>query len=120
VLGAALLIPLIVNYSSVSAYEIPMMYLVNMHSRYVKIIYMTVLLSAIVTTAVGNGYAFVLWLGGKVNVKIVYVKIFAALLAVGMSSFGFSSFVGKIYPLFALIGVLQIVRILWFFAREKL
>jgi uncharacterized membrane protein YkvI len=119
-LGAALLIPLIVNYNSVSAYEIPMMYLVNMYSRHVKAVYMTVLLSAIVTTAVGNGYAFVLWLGGKVNVKKIYIKIFVTVLAVGMSSFGFSSFVGRIYPLFGFIGVLQIVRIIWFFARASI
>lgn len=118
-LGAALSIPLIFNFNMTGDMEIPMLYIVNNYGSIIKSLYLFVLLSAIVTTAVGNGYAFIMWLSGKIKVKPVYINIFTVGLAMCLSSVGFSSFVSKIYPAFSAVGIVQLLFILIYILKRK-
>ncbi|MDR3091229.1 MAG: hypothetical protein LBU36_03380 [Clostridiales bacterium] len=91
--------------------QIPMLYAARGGLR---AFYAAVLVAAIITTAVGNFYAFVTWAAESVAApkrrkkaaKIV-IAAFFAVLGARLSSFGFSSFVTKVYPVFAVTGLAQ-------------
>ncbi|GHU55581.1 transporter [Clostridia bacterium] len=99
--------------------QIPMLYIAASH-KFTYMFYIITLFLAVMTTAVGSGYAFIHWISNKIAVKnsnnrsvlLWYVQCaFVTLVALRLSLFGFSAFVSKVYPAFGLLGVLQIVCI---------
>ena len=96
-----------------------MLAIVMRYAKVLQYIYIVVLLSAMFTTAVANGYGIL----SKLKLKDTrYGKIKLALFilaAVIFSQIGFSNMVGKIYPIFGYIGVFEVILILVYFVKMK-
>ncbi len=92
--------------------EIPMLYIANKFGGIYKYLYSITILIAIFTTAISEGYSF-LENVSKNNKKIYKcLNIIMCILAVPISLLGFANLVNIVYPIFGLIGMLQIVYIL--------
>jgi len=93
--------------------EIPMFYLTeNLDSR-LNILYSLAILSAMLTTAIINGFGLVVRLGSLVKIKqntLVTVIIF---LALPVSFLGFGNLISYFYPIFGYVGVVIIFAILY-------
>lgn len=110
-LGLCLSIPLFIHFDSVNSLEMPMLYIVNQYGQFIRWFYIFILISAIITTALGNGFAFVEWIKTKTTLKAPLIKLFTVLFAMGISGYGFSGLVANVYPLFGFFGILQILCI---------
>ncbi len=118
-IGIILGFVILVHYKDLQGIEIPMLAIVMRYAKVVQYIYIIVLISAMFTTAVANGYGILSRLninkakGGKVKLAIFISS------AVIFSQIGFSNMVGKVYPIFGYIGVFQIILIMLYFAKIK-
>jgi uncharacterized membrane protein YkvI len=118
-IGIILGLVILVHYKDIQGIEIPMLAIVMRYAKVVQYIYIIVLISAMFTTAVANGYGILSKLkinkskGGKIKLAIF---IFTAVI---FSQIGFSNMVGKIYPIFGYIGIFQIILILVYFVKLK-
>lgn len=110
-LGVCIGAVMYLNYSQISALEIPMLAVVWDYGKLVKSIYLFVLISAIFTTAVGDGYGAIKWLEEKCGGKAFVIKVMFILMGGLFSMIGFSGFVEKIYPLFGYLGLIEILFI---------
>jgi uncharacterized membrane protein YkvI len=119
VLGICMAAPLLNDLEFVKEFEIPFLALVNKYNSAVEYIYLTVLLCSIFTTAVGNAFAFVSFVRERTGFDPLLIK--AALCAVGFfaSNIGFSVFVGKIYPIFGIVGLLEIIVVAFAYFRLR-
>ena len=73
-------------------------------------VYMTVFIAAVFTTAVCNGVAAVAFAVEKIHINRRKAVALLIVLAAMFSAISFSDFVSKIYPLFGLAGVLQMLN----------
>ena len=93
--------------------EIPMLYVANKFGKPYKILYSLIILIAIFTTAVSEGYNFLANVS-KNNKKIYKItNIIMCTLGIPISLLGFANLVNVIYPIFGIIGMLQIIAILY-------
>lgn len=92
--------------------EIPMLYIANKFGGIYKYLYSITILIAIFTTAISEGYSFLE--NVSKNNKKVYktVNIIMCTLAVPISLIGFANLVNIVYPIFGIIGMIQIIIIL--------
>lgn len=76
-----------------------------------KYLYGIIILGAIVTTAVSDAYSF---LNNVTKTKNKYKKINAiiCLASIPFSLFGFSTLVNNLYPIFGILGIIQLILIL--------
>lgn len=110
-LGVAVGIALFYAPEDFSNVDIPLLNIVTGYGTYFRSVYIFMLLAAIFTTAVGNGFGALAWLKEKLKRYHIPNKIliFAFICASAcLSSVGFSDFVGKIYPLFGYLGLIEI------------
>ncbi|QUI20943.1 hypothetical protein HZI73_00915 [Vallitalea pronyensis] len=118
-IGIILGFVILVHYKDIQGIEIPMLAIVMRYAKVVQYIYIIVLISAMFTTAVANGYGILSKLkinktkGGKVKLA-VFIGV-----AVLFSQIGFSNMVGKVYPIFGYIGVFEIILIMLYFIKIK-
>lgn len=103
---------LFMHYENVKNLEIPMLAIIDKYSIQIKYIYIFMLLAAIFTTAIGNGFGAICWIQTKLNWNGYIIKLLFLMLAGVVSFIGFSGFVGKLYPLFGIIGIIEILFIL--------
>ena len=122
-LGILFALPLLLNFNFLSRFEIPLLALAHNHGNIIEYLYITLLFSAIYTTAAANGYSVVEWLRRKTTPifpNTLYSKITCSLvitfLGTLLAHIGFSSLVSNIFPLFGYIGFFEIAVILIFFA----
>lgn len=99
ILGLASLI----NYDTMKGMEIPIFALLD-HDRLQNILCCLVLLGAMLTTAVSDGYICIRYLQERGIVKQAAIFTVAG-LGCGIGSLGFSSLVGKVYPFFGILGL---------------
>ena len=93
--------------------EIPMLYIADKFGGIYKYLYSIIILIAIFTTAISEGYSF-LENVSKNNRKVYKtLNIIMCILAVPISLLGFANLVNVIYPIFGLIGMIQIISILF-------
>lgn len=118
ILGLCMSLPLFSNYISLKNTEIPMLDIVDKYGNLLKYIYLIILLSAVFTTAVGNGFAVIQWLGERLKIKSFYIKFFVCIIAMIISRAGFSNFVGKVYPMFGYIGLIEMSLIVIVFFKN--
>ncbi len=118
-LGLCLALPL---FSSLYAYrfEIPLLPIVTTYPFALHTIYLVVLTMAIYTTALANGFAFIRILCRTWPLPEIVVKALVTLGAIALSQIGFSTFVGRVYPLFGLFGLLQMGAIMFRNPQKKL
>lgn len=97
-----------IYYPNILAYELPNLKLASLLGSFQSVFYGIVVVTAIITTAVSSGYAFLEMREKNYNIK----SFFMSFIAVLVSKIGFSELVNKAFPLFGYLGVLQIFCII--------
>ncbi len=113
-LAFCIALPLYANYAFIYKFEIPLLKIVEKYGLSLEYFYLIILLCAIFTTATANGFAFIEWLCSKVKIKKNLLIVITSLLAALIAHLGFSNFVGKVYPAFGILGLIQVLLILVF------
>lgn len=115
VIGLFLGLATLINYGDIQGLEIPMLAIVMHYMPIIQYIYIFVLLSAMFTTAIANGYGFITRMSSLLHMsRKMFIIIFVS-IAIVFSQFGFSNMVGKIYPFFGYLGIFEIVLIFLYF-----
>lgn len=101
------------NMEGLENVEIPLVYIANQFGNIYSIIYSIVVVSAIYTTMISAGYGF---LNNCTKTKKGYklLAIIICISAVFISNFSFAKLVNLTYPVFGLLGLIQ----LWFILRK--
>jgi uncharacterized membrane protein YkvI len=119
ILGFFMAMATLIHYGKIQGLEIPMLAIVLQYSPLIQNIYLFVLMAAMFTTAVANGYGFISRISviAKVSQKtcIVIFTLFSMVIA----QVGFSNMVAKVYPIFGYIGIFEVVMILLYFIHYK-
>lgn len=91
--------------------ELPLIYIVNQFGNIYKYIYGVVIVSAIYTSAIAAGYGFV---ENCSKDKKAHKKncILLCISAIPISNIGFSYLVNALYPVFGILGLIQLIYIL--------
>ncbi len=100
--------------SQINNVEMPLVFVAGKLGKIYKYIYGLVILSAIFTSAISSGYAF-LENTTKTRKQYKVVCFILCITSIFVSKFGFSSLVNTMYPIFGYLGLLQIIYI--FFKR---
>lgn len=111
-IGVFMLVAINTNIDILSDEALPILRLIS-DTAYIKIIYMGVLMIAIYTTAIGNGFALIDNFVHNFN-SIFLKRVFIFFVVVGgylLSKIGFSSIVDNIYPIFGYLGFFQVLVI---------
>lgn len=92
------------NIEELSGVEVPLMYIAKKIHSNLYWVSVVVLLSAMLTTALSFGFAFAQGVSGKFGVSFDRTLLLL-LIGIPFTSFGFSTLIGVIYPLFGIIGI---------------
>lgn len=114
-LGVCFALPLLINFDFLAGLELPMLGLAQSYGKGIEYFYIFLLLAAIFTTAVSNGFAVIEWLSRRLKVNKLLIKIMVTVSGIVVAHIGFSVFVGKAYPVFGYVGLFEIVVIILFF-----
>lgn len=91
--------------------ELPLIYIVSKYGIGYRYIYGIVIVSAIYTSAIAAGYGFVENCSkSKKSYKIICA--FICISAIPISKVGFSYLVNLLYPVFGLLGLVQVVYVI--------
>ena len=111
--AAAIFLTLYVNADSIKHLEIPMIMVVRNISPGVRIIYATVLLAEIYTSAVGDLYGFAARICNLNAKSTTFVVLACSCLAFLASLTGFSNLVKYLYPTVGYCGVLTLICLIY-------
>ncbi|HHU91025.1 MAG TPA: hypothetical protein GXZ22_08235 [Clostridiaceae bacterium] len=111
--AAAIFLTLYVNADSIKHLEIPMIMVVRNISPEVRIIYATVLLAEIYTSAVGDLYGFAARICNLNAKSTTFVVLACSCLAFLASLTGFSNLVKYLYPTVGYCGVLTLICLIY-------
>lgn len=118
-IGIFLILSLIQNYEIIKLKDLPILYILK-EERLIKFIYSLVILMAIYTTAIANGFALENIFLEKFNTKKINIRFLIVLLGLFASFIGFSNMVEKIYPIFGYLGLFQLIVIFIMFYLKKI
>lgn len=96
----------------VGTIEIPMVYISSTIGNFFKYLYGIVIVFAIYTTMISAGYGF-LQNCTKTEKSYKKILIFMCISALFISRFSFSGLVNLTYPVFGVLGALQLVKLFW-------
>lgn len=108
---ALIILCIISQIKEIELIEIPLLYVTNGYGEMYKYIYSFVLIIAIVTSAISAGYGF-LENVTKSKEKYLISAFLICVFSIFISNFGFSNLVNILYPLFGILGLIQIFFIL--------
>ncbi len=112
ILGSCLLLPIINSVDLINNISLPILALIK-NINLLNYIYLIVLLLAIISTLISSLYSFTNTLEQKLDLSSKYItKIIIALLALLFSNISFTIFVSVVYPIFGILGLIQIYYIL--------
>lgn len=117
-LGVTMLVPIISNIDAVVGIELPMQFIIGTYSEGLSNAYFVILIMAIFTTATANGLGVANYIVDK-NVDYVIASGFVVVLGYVISKLGFMYIVSYVYPMFAIIGIVQICFMLSLAMRRK-
>lgn len=100
-----------IYYEQIRNLEIPMLAVIWNYGKMVQGCYLFLLISAIFTTAIGNGYGAIKWLEEKTGGGGIALRLGFISLGGMFSIVGFSGFVERIYPLFGYLGLIELLFI---------
>ncbi len=112
VLGIFLLYPMTLSSDIINKATLPILTLIN--NKCISYIYTLVLLIAIFSTLLSSILSFTKTIETKFCLKNKRYKLLVILFAIMLSNLGFGVFVSTLYPLFGILGIIQIVYILKF------
>ncbi len=107
---------LILNVSEIENIEIPIVFIANKFGIIYKYLYGLVILIAIFTTAISEGYSFLENVAKSKKQYFIY-SILICFLSIAFSNIGFGKLLDLLYPLLGYLGLLQI-GVLCFSHRE--
>lgn len=123
--GLVLGILVLFNYLALSKYlpnildyEVPMLFIAGNISLTTKFLYTTVLWVGILTTALANTYGFAQRFANLTKLNYKLSLIICLILALPLSVLDFSVLVGKIYPLFGILGVVIMIALTYKATKE--
>lgn len=99
-----------IYYPNILAFELPNVKLASLLGKWQEIFYCLVIVTAIITTAVSCGYAFLEMRKEHYELKAILICVLAVLL----SKIGFSEMVNTLFPIFGYLGIFQIICMLIF------
>lgn len=103
-----------IYYPDILAYELPNVKLASLLGKWQEIFYCLVIVTAILTTAVSCGYAFLEMKKEHYNFKAILICVLAILL----SKIGFSEMVNTLFPIFGYLGIFQIICMIIFGVKK--
>lgn len=94
-------------------YEVPMLYVAGQISITAKHIYTIVLWLGILTTAIANAYGFAQRFASFTGIGYGACLLLCMTLALPVSMQSFSTLVGKVYPVFGILGIIIMAALFW-------
>ncbi len=106
----------LIYHEQVQKVEIPMLKILSYYPELLKYIYIVLLLLAMYTTAIANGYG-VIENVGKV-IKLEKKKMIVIMSCIGLTSIkiGFANIVAYIFPMFGMIGCFEILMLMVYYS----
>jgi uncharacterized membrane protein YkvI len=111
-LGLCMVFPLYVYYTKINQIEIPLLYVTKEFGLFMEYFYFVLLLCAIFSTAISSAFALSRWLNDRAGAPLTPIRVILVIAGCLTAHIGFSQFVGRVYPIFSLVGFLQIILIL--------
>lgn len=111
-IGLSLALTLNAHKPLIESYDIPIYALAGMYSPFFEIIFLVVFVTSVFTCAATNGYAFVQWFSLRFRLNRTVFAFFATILACIGAYAGFSNFINVIYPIFGVVGFMELVLIM--------
>jgi len=115
----------VINYFSlykflptVTHYQVPMLYVAGQVNLTAKHLYTVVLWLGIITTAIANAYGFAQRFSKFTGLSYRICLLLCMTMALPISMQSFSSLVGKVYPIFGILGVSIIAALLYRATKE--
>lgn len=93
--------------------EVPMLYITSKLSNTIQIIYITVVITAIYTTAIGNLFGFIARITDISNPNAKFVIVCTSLVSLFASQIGFTNLVKYFYPLIGYSGFVFLFHLLF-------
>ncbi len=118
-IGLCLALTLDVHKELISFYEIPLLALAKTYGKTIEILFLIVFMTVIFTCAATNGYAVIRWFSTRFHLKVMPVSIGITVLACICAYGGFSNFINVVYPVFGIVGFLEIILIMRYFIKGK-
>ncbi|MBQ8298592.1 MAG: hypothetical protein IJX99_01775 [Clostridia bacterium] len=98
-------------YPQILTIEIPTLQIAEFCGKNISVFYSAVIMFAIITTAFSTGYSFLRMRDEKNYVRNAFL---ICTLALAFSNIGFSKLINTFFPLFGIVGVVQIIGIIVF------
>lgn len=111
--GLTMVYAMQLSWPAVLKTEIPMLYLTDKLGRSVSLLYSLVMLSAMLTTAVANGFGLITRLNPLFKIKAKILAAVIVFLTLPLSLLGFGNLIGHFYPVFGYVGLLVILAVLY-------
>ncbi|MGL5676386.1 MAG: YkvI family membrane protein [Cellulosilyticaceae bacterium] len=106
-------------YSRISQLEIPMMGILLDYPKVFQYMYLVVLVLAMYTTAIANGYGMIENMSGKKAQHKKMMIIGISVLGLLGAKVGFSHIVAHVFPLFGYIGCFEILMLIVYYSYMK-
>lgn len=103
-----------IYYPYILSFELPNVKLASLLGKWQEIFYCLVIVTAIITTAVSCGYAFLEMQKENYDLKAILICVLAVLL----SKIGFSEMVNTMFPIFGYLGIFQIICMVIFGVKK--
>lgn len=107
IMSVIIFIILNINILEISNVEIPIVYIANKFGTIYKYLYGLVILIAIFTTAVSEGYSFLNNISKNKKNYFIY-SILICTISIAFSNIGFGNLLDLLYPVLGYLGLLQI------------
>ncbi len=119
ILLISIVIPCLIYYTDVYNIQIPMVVIAGYKSKELKIIYNVILLCAMFTTAIANGYGFIRKACSVININQKLIIIIFCLGVIPLTKVKFARLVSFLYPLFGYIALFMFIFIIIEFIYRK-
>lgn len=111
----------LIPYRSYLGYtEVPMLYIASHYGRIVAGLYAGALWIALLTTAIGNAFAFGTRMSGFCRCDKRVIGILVTFAMVLPARLGFARLVGTVYPFFGYMGLPLLMMVLWRWVADRI
>ncbi len=110
-LGIIMFLLLLNINTDISKIELPAVYAVSNFGKIYQYIYGIIILGAIITTAISSAFGFLNNVSENHEQYILLNKLIC-FISVIVAMFGFSNLVNSLYPLFGILGIIQLILII--------
>ncbi|HZJ77091.1 MAG TPA: hypothetical protein VFC70_05215 [Oscillospiraceae bacterium] len=112
VLAMVILISLLILHTDIIGIEVPMIAVAGNLGAVWKQIYSVVLLLAMFTTAIANGYGCILGISNLIKIDTRVISVVVCIISMLLATLGFKKLVTFFYPLFGYIGMILICTVI--------